>query len=266
MTDGEIRLITRGDDCGMFRAGNLAIVDAFERGILRNASIMVPAPQFEHAARLLKNRSGLCLGLHVTLTAEWDRPRWGAVSPPETVSSLLDEDQCFFRSSMELFQHGVEPEEVVREVRAQLARARSYGLDIRYLDEHMGIGWVYQQHDPEIRWRIMDALRELAQQEGLIWTRDLVPTLPAPQSVAELRDLLTTLSEGTYLLITHPASASQEIHLTTNRDNPVPGQVARARQNDYALLCHQEILRVVQEQRIRLTRYDEIAMPCTSTM
>ncbi|GCE23379.1 ChbG/HpnK family deacetylase [Dictyobacter kobayashii] len=76
-----IHLITRGDDMGAFQAGNQAIINAYKHGILRNASIMMPAPYLHEAIELAKGEPGLCLGLHITLTSEWDVPRWGPLSP-----------------------------------------------------------------------------------------------------------------------------------------------------------------------------------------
>ena len=49
-THPRIRLITRGDDCGSNHTANVAIRAAFEHGILKNTSIMVPCAAVEEAA------------------------------------------------------------------------------------------------------------------------------------------------------------------------------------------------------------------------
>ena len=92
-----IRLITRGDDCGAALSGNAAIRDAFREGILRNTSVMVPGPVVEEAAQMLAHERDLCFGLHCTLTAEWDRVRWGPVLPPDRVPSLVDRRGHFYQ-------------------------------------------------------------------------------------------------------------------------------------------------------------------------
>ena len=88
MSAPRIRLITRGDDSGSAITANEAIRDAFTRGILRNTSVMVPGPFFREAAEMLGPLSpALCIGLHVTLNAEWDDLRWGPLLGPERVPS-----------------------------------------------------------------------------------------------------------------------------------------------------------------------------------
>ena len=78
----KIQLCTRGDDAGCCRAANRAVAEAARFGILKNISIMVPGPAFDDAARSLGKIKGICIGLHVTLNAEWPRTKWGPVSPP----------------------------------------------------------------------------------------------------------------------------------------------------------------------------------------
>lgn len=257
MADDVIRLITRGDDWGAFRSGNLAIIDAFRHGILRNASLMVPGPHFSHAVHLVKDEPDLCLGLHVTLTSEWDAPRWGPISPPETVPSLVDSDGCFFHETMDLHRDELNFEEVVREARAQLAVARSFGLDIRYMDEHMGLNWLFRPHDTT-RQRVGEVLRELAWQEGLVWHLDVAQTALPFQTLTEVQETLRNLMAGTHLLITHPTYEGQEIQQIVNCENPLPGLVAQVRQNDHYLLCHPEVMKTIQEKQIVLARYDEV--------
>ena len=68
-----IHLITRGDDLGTNHSANAAIREAYETGILRNASLMAGCPAAEEAAELLAGERGLCVGLHSTLNAEASR-------------------------------------------------------------------------------------------------------------------------------------------------------------------------------------------------
>ena len=50
-----IRIVTRGDDSGSCHSANRAIADAFKNGLLRNASVMVPAPAFKDAAQMYRD-------------------------------------------------------------------------------------------------------------------------------------------------------------------------------------------------------------------
>ncbi|GCE29635.1 hypothetical protein KDA_51190 [Dictyobacter alpinus] len=253
-----IRLLTRGDDLGAFQAGNRAIVDAFQHGILRNTSLMVPAPNFQHAVNLVKQFPGLCLGLHITLTSEWDTPRWGPVSPPETVPSLVDQDGYFFRTTRELFHHGVNSDEVIREVKAQLHQARSCGLDIRYLDEHMGIGWIFHPGDAQRR-PLNEAFKAIAYEEGLVWEKGIANLVYLPPIRQVLPETLRQLQAGTYLLVTHPTYIDEETQHVIGQEHTQPGGFARSRWPDYQLLCEPEIMRIIDERRIQLIRFDEVA-------
>lgn len=257
MEQTAINLITRGDDLGAFKAGNHAILDAFRRGILRNASVMIPAPQIEHAVALVKQEPDLCLGLHVTLTSEWYTPRWGPVSSPEDVPSLVDEDGYFYKNSGELHKHGGKLDEMIREVRAQLVRARELGLNIRYMDEHMGVGWLCEGDDPNPPQRLEDTLRELASEEGLLWHRDLATTIFSYPSIEECTRSLPLLTAGTHVFVTHPALADEEMQQICGPDCPVAGHMAQLRFQDYNLLCHTDVYQTIHNHGIRLARYDD---------
>src|SRR3954469_5001259 len=100
-------LITRGDDFGSFAEANHAIIDSFKRGVLRNASIMAPAPHFEHAAQLARENPGLCVGLHLALTSEWEEVRFGPVLDAKEVPSLVEPDGTFLATPMQHHRRGV---------------------------------------------------------------------------------------------------------------------------------------------------------------
>lgn len=72
----ERRLIVNADDFGYDSAVNAAVVDAYRRGILRYASLMVKRPGAAEAALLARENPGLGVGLHLELCA--DSPAyWG---------------------------------------------------------------------------------------------------------------------------------------------------------------------------------------------
>ncbi|MFW6271234.1 MAG: ChbG/HpnK family deacetylase, partial [Bacillota bacterium] len=137
----EIKLITRGDDLGSAITANKAIMDCYKNGILKNTSIMVPAPYIEEAADMFKGEN-ICFGLHCTITAEWDNLRWGPVLPPEEVPSLVNSRGEFFQTTVELENNEPDLEEIMKELKAQLKKARELGFNIEYADMHMGFGQV----------------------------------------------------------------------------------------------------------------------------
>ena len=89
----------------------------------------------------------VCLGLHVTLNAEWDAVKWPPVLARERVSSLVDERGYFWPTPDEAQRHGAREDEMLAEIEAQLARMRGAGLTVSYIDEHMGVSWPW----PELR-------------------------------------------------------------------------------------------------------------------
>ena len=136
-----MRIVTRGDDSGSCHSANLAIADAFKQGVLRNTSIMTPAPAFKEAARMYRDLEGLCVGLHATLTDEWNTHRWGPILGAEAVPSLVKPDGTFFKTTQPLWQNKPDYDEILAEIKAQLDLARSQGLDIGYMDTHMAFSW-----------------------------------------------------------------------------------------------------------------------------
>jgi predicted glycoside hydrolase/deacetylase ChbG (UPF0249 family) len=260
------KLVTRGDDAGSFRAANAAIVEAYENGIIKNASIMVPAPHFEEAAELFRVRPGLCLGLHVTLNAEWDAPRWGPILAPSRVPSLVDAEERFLRTPMDLFERGVDLDQALSEVRAQLERARKHGLSIRYIDEHMGVGWIHAKGGENMRLRAL--LQRLAKDEGLVWhqaARELPPAEevgPRPTAVRRrpwetLVGRLDQAEPGTYIFFCHPAHDTDETRQVSSGGG-APGEVAEERAADLSLATSAELRHALNERGIRCIRYDEV--------
>lgn len=229
MSQGRIRLVTRGDDAGSCESANLALLECCERGLLRNVSVMVPGPAFEAAAALFRDRPKICLGLHVTLHAEWERVKWRPILPPSEVPSLVDAQGCFWASPAEGKARGASVEEMMAEVEAQLARAREHGLRLEYVDEHMGASWPW----PELRARIA----AMAAREGLIDDAAL-PFSPHPEvsgpknTPAEaLRSFIKAAQPGTYVYVTHPGFDAEDMRQFHLPGQP-PGEVARERDGD----------------------------------
>ena len=130
---GEVRLIVQGDDFGMCHAVNVGTMQAFREGILTQASTMAACPWFTEAAALARE-SGIPLGVHQTLTCEWDNLRW---RPLTGGPSLVGADGTFFRTVAEA-RTSISRGDAVRELSAQVAKFAAEGLAIDYLDVHMG--------------------------------------------------------------------------------------------------------------------------------
>ena len=129
--------IVHCDDIGMCHAANRGAFEALDRGPATCGSVMVPCPWFPEAARMARERPGIDLGVHLTLTSEWEHYRWGPIAGRNTVPSLLDEQGYLPRTTREVARRG-RPEEVELELRAQLDSALDAGIDVTHVDAHMG--------------------------------------------------------------------------------------------------------------------------------
>ena len=66
-------LIVNADDFGYGAGVNRGVAEAYDRGLVTSAGLMVNAPGTEEAVRLAAARPGLSLGLHVNFTNEAQR-------------------------------------------------------------------------------------------------------------------------------------------------------------------------------------------------
>lgn len=134
---GERIAIVHCDDIGMCHAANVGAFEALDRGPATCGSVMVPCPWFPEAAAMAREREGIDLGVHLTLTSEWPGYRWGPVTGAAHVPSLVTGDGCFPRTTAEALANA-DPNEVEIELRAQVERALAAGIDVTHLDAHMG--------------------------------------------------------------------------------------------------------------------------------
>ena len=256
MTEGKKRLVIRGDDGGSCASANAAILESFQNGILRNTSLMATGSALDEAAELFRGLDGLCFGLHVTLTSEWDAVKWGPVLSPGRVPSLVDENGHFFPSTRALAAHHPRPDEMTAEASAQLTRLRSKGLSISYLDDHMGVG-----HVGTFKTR----LEAFAKEEGLSFVGDSPPRLPHLQTGLETPATSTATTfiarvraapPGTYLVITHPGHDAEDMR-AYHHAGLAAGEVARQRDADRRMLTDRGVIAFCGLEDVALLTFAE---------
>jgi predicted glycoside hydrolase/deacetylase ChbG (UPF0249 family) len=97
---------------------------------------MVPCSWAPEIASYVKDHPGLDVGIHLTMTAEWDQYKWGGITSSDQIPSLLDKNNYFYASVEELGKvaKGAEAE---KELRAQIDKAIASGVQPTHLDTHM---------------------------------------------------------------------------------------------------------------------------------
>lgn len=158
-------LLLHADDAGMCHSANAATIRAMEAGAVTSTAAMPPCPWFPAFAAWARAHPTLCVGLHFTLTSEWRDYRWGPVAPREQVPGLVDADGFLWRAVEDVRRHA-SAAEVERELRAQVARARHFGLPLSHADTHMGT--LFATPD------FFDAYLRVSREAGLL------PMLPGP--------------------------------------------------------------------------------------
>jgi len=116
----------------------MAIQQVAETGIPFSTSVMFACPWYQEAVTVLKKYPKLSIGVHLTLNSEWKHYRWGPVLGRSAVPSLVDSNGYFLPSTAEFLKKQYKIDEVEQELNAQIERAINSGLQIDYVDYHMG--------------------------------------------------------------------------------------------------------------------------------
>jgi len=130
-------LILHSDDLGMSHASNAGTIEALEFGLVTSISVMMPTPWVVEIAEYVTRHPDTDVGLHLTLTSEWDDYRWPPVAGKPQVPGLVDSMGCLWDNVPLVIAHAT-ADEVETEIRAQIDRAMTMGLPVTHLDSHMG--------------------------------------------------------------------------------------------------------------------------------
>ncbi|MDO8287756.1 MAG: polysaccharide deacetylase family protein [Parvibaculum sp.] len=167
------------DDVGMCGATLDAFSDLWAKRSVTCGSVMVPCPWFRATAQWARANPDVDLGVHATLTCEWNGYRWGPLSTADMASGLMDEERAFHKTS-EAVALFAKPEAAKREIQLQIATAKEAGINVTHLDTHMG---------SVMHWRLYQRFVEAALEAGLApfsirleedrWNKELY----APESI-----------------------------------------------------------------------------------
>lgn len=265
-------LIIHADDLGVAHTENEATIAAMEKGSVSSASIMVPTPWFSEIAAYAVTHSRADFGLHLTLTSEWKYYKWGPVG--EAVKGLTNKNG-FLYSSVDSVYLSAQLPEVEKELRAQIEKAKQFGIDFTHLDSHMGTLF----GRPDYLKLLIRLGREynvpvlLARTAGgSVFNHDLSAFLTDKDVIVEgtftaspgdfkngmdqyYTRLINTLKPGLNMFIIHTAYDNIEMQAITV-DHPDWG--AAWRQADYNFFSGDACKRLLKDQNIKLVTWREV--------
>lgn len=135
--DSDKVLITHIDDIGFCHAANLAAFECLDFGAASCGSIIVTAPWFPEAAAICRDDPGYDIGVHLTLTCEYETYRWPALSSRDAATGLMDAQGCLWRTAREAVK-SIPVAAAESEMRRQIEVALQAGIDVTHIDTHMG--------------------------------------------------------------------------------------------------------------------------------
>ena len=248
----DARLLILQSDLAMMHSTDRAAFEALSKHWITSATIIVPCPWFPEAAAFARSRPG-DYGLHLALNSEWQTYRWGPVSPRATVPSLLDKDGYFPPLTSDVVTHA-KLDEVERELRAQIEKARAAGIALTHLDAHMETLWA----TPEL----IEVYKRVGREYGLpvllpdgpVKDIQIGPKVPNDQWLDWYKKRLAALGPGVYQLTLHLGYDDDEARGATG-DKPWG---AAWRQRDWDMLRGDEFRTFLREQRFILVTWREV--------
>lgn len=259
--DDDIRLIVRGDDIGCCHAANVACIRSYRQGIVRSVEVMVPCPWFNEAVEMLNKNPGLDVGVHLTLTAEWDGCKWGPIT---RAPSLVDPQGSFFAMTgarkgfppkSSFLEAGPKIEEVERELRAQIELAVKRIRNVTHLSCHMGTA----SCTPQLRALVERLAREYKLPVGAPGAKRAGgfggSHTTAGQKEAAMVKILEGLQAGLYLFVDHPGLDTPEMRAI---GHPGYRHVAADRDGVTRAFTSERVEAVIKARGIKLISYGDL--------
>ncbi len=276
----QVVVILHVDDVGMSRASNLGAIESVERGVATSWAVMMPCPWVPDIAHYLKKNPDVDSGLHLTLTSEWEPYRWGPVAGKSQVPGLVDPEGCLWRNVAGVVTKST-PDEVEREIRAQIDRAETIGLPITHIDSHMGTLFARPEfferfvrvgiekqipilaiggHATYTRIENPEATGKLQAWIPIIWNAGL-PVLDdlhtgsygwkPEEKTRRLLALLAELKPGVTEILFHASKPTEDFPIITSSSN--------SRLADLKALTDPEVKKLIQDRGIVLTTWKELS-------
>ena len=130
-------LVVHQDDIGMCHGANIAFTELCGIGFVNCGSLMPPCPWSLEIIDICKSRNDLDIGIHLTLTSEYNFYKWRPMSGPNTNTGLVDSNGFFWPTVPEV-EKNASLESVEKELRMQIETVVDSGINISHIDCHMG--------------------------------------------------------------------------------------------------------------------------------
>ena len=218
-----IRLLVRADDAGSSWSSNIGCLRACTAGITRTVEVMMPCAWATQAAALFNRHSAIDIGIHLTLTSEWDAPKWRPLTRAE---SLTDDHGNFLPLVMPrkgdaracLADANWSIDDIAKEFKAQIALGVSMFEGVSHISAHMLRH--FKDFDPKVGEVVSDLCDEFGLADDAFGHG--LPRIqgypPFPRNtehrISAFEQTLSELQEGTYIFIDHPAAGSPELEAT----------------------------------------------------
>jgi predicted glycoside hydrolase/deacetylase ChbG (UPF0249 family) len=262
-------LILHADDLGAAHSVNVASFDALDKGAISSASVMIPTPWIAEVAAYARTHPNADLGLHLTLTAEWETYKWGSVESKDRVPSLLDSVGTFPSETAPVAARA-KPEEVERELRAQIDRALALGIRPTHVDSHMGALFTtpeliatYVKVARAYRLPFLALRGDPRSPPQFLTEKDVVldavviagPEVPREQWKAFYLNAIAGLKPGLTEMIVHLGHDDAELQAVTVNHEPYG---SAWRQRDYDVVMSPEFRKALQDNKVILVTWRDL--------
>ncbi|WP_138751188.1 polysaccharide deacetylase family protein [Paenibacillus sinopodophylli] len=135
--ENERLLLVNADDYGVCHSANIGIQQLLLEEAVSSATLMMPCAWAREAALWSARHPQIDVGVHFTLTSEWDSYRWGPVNRKGSTESLVTTEN-YFPKDCKTFEQQADEQQVQAELIAQVEMALSMGMKPSHADNHMG--------------------------------------------------------------------------------------------------------------------------------
>ena len=222
---------------------------------------MVPCPWFNEAAQMLRENPGYDVGVHLTLTSEWENYKWG---PLTQAPSLVDEQGHFFPMTSQrpdfppktgFLECGWKIEEVEKELRAQIELAKKMIPQVSHLSSHMGTPTATPQLNALVQ-KLAKEYKLPIETPGAQYVRWLADSkASAEQREAALVKALEELQPGVWIMVEHPGLDTPEMQGMGHKGY---WEVASHRDGVTKAFTSPKVKEVIQRRGIQLVSYHDM--------